>query len=263
MTRLFILLAGLILYVAPPVAQAFATSHVRPPDTALVQPASVDTEGTSSTDTENPRGTIGAFLTDYHEAFRTYGLIFGGVAGLIFAFWRARIATRQAEAAAARADAAIEQARAANEQARIAEQGHITERFSRAIEQLGHDRVAVRIGGIYALKRIAEDSAARDHLAVMDVLTNFIRQPPYTNEQRANAERARKLMAGMTITAAAADTIEPELIDCPDIVAAIEIIQGRSEDQKAVEDKRESLTRGLRRFKAPNGRSLRGRRAHR
>ncbi len=47
MTRLFVLLAALILYLAPPVAQAFATSHVRPPGAALVQPTSADTEGTS------------------------------------------------------------------------------------------------------------------------------------------------------------------------------------------------------------------------
>ena len=90
------------------------------------------------------------------------------------------------------ARASQQQAVAANAQADIAQQGHITERISRAVEQLGHNRVAVRIGGIYALKRIAEDSAERDHLAIMDVLTNFIRHPPYANEQR-NAERDNEL----------------------------------------------------------------------
>ena len=65
MTRLFVLLVALVLYLAPPVAQAFAASHVRPPDTALVQPTSADTESTrgtntESTDTEWTRGEITA-----------------------------------------------------------------------------------------------------------------------------------------------------------------------------------------------------------
>ncbi len=235
MTRRLFLLVAVILYVASPVAQAFATSHVRPPAAELVQ-GSANTEGTS--------GTFGKFLSENHEAFRTYGLIVGATIGLIFAFWRAKIATRQAEAAAERADAAIDQARAANAQADTAEQGHITERFSRAIEQLGHNRPAVRIGGLYALKRIAEDSVERDHLTIMDVLTSFIRQPPYANRQREAAERGRELRSHKIIarSGSAGGTAEPppepELIDCPDIVAAIEIINGRSEDQKEVEDKR-------------------------
>ncbi len=44
MIRLFVFLAALILYLMPPVAQAFAASHVRPPGAALVHPISTDTE---------------------------------------------------------------------------------------------------------------------------------------------------------------------------------------------------------------------------
>ncbi len=40
----------------------------------------------------------------------------------------------------------------------VNQEGQITERFSRAIEHLGDDRLAVRLGGIYALERIARDS---------------------------------------------------------------------------------------------------------
>ncbi|MGH3218423.1 MAG: hypothetical protein ACRDPY_06785 [Streptosporangiaceae bacterium] len=35
----------------------------------------------------------------------------------------------------------------------------MTDRYTKAIEQLGHDKLDVRIGGIYALERIARDSA--------------------------------------------------------------------------------------------------------
>ena len=57
----------------------------------------------------------------------------------------------------------------------LTEQGQVTDRYTKAIEQLGSDKLDVRIGGIYALERIARDSA-RDHPTVMDVLAAFIRE---------------------------------------------------------------------------------------
>jgi hypothetical protein len=57
----------------------------------------------------------------------------------------------------------------------LTEQGQVTDRYTKAIEQLGSDTLDVRIGGIYALERIARDSA-RDHPTVMEVLAAFIRE---------------------------------------------------------------------------------------
>ena len=51
----------------------------------------------------------------------------------------------------------------------------MTDRFAEGIEQLGSDKLDVRIGGIYVLERVARDSA-KDHPAVMEVLTAFIRE---------------------------------------------------------------------------------------
>jgi Pentapeptide repeats (8 copies) len=62
----------------------------------------------------------------------------------------------------------------------LAEQGQVTDRYSKAIEQLGSDKLDVRIGGIYALERVARDSA-RDHPTVMEVLAAFIRE--HSHEQ--------------------------------------------------------------------------------
>ena len=56
----------------------------------------------------------------------------------------------------------------------LAEQGQVTDRYTKAIEQLGSDKLDVRIGGIYALERVARDSAI-DHPTVMEVLAAFIR----------------------------------------------------------------------------------------
>ena len=57
----------------------------------------------------------------------------------------------------------------------IAGEGQITERFTRAIEQLGSEKLEVRLGGIYALERIARDSE-RDHWPIMEVLTAYVRE---------------------------------------------------------------------------------------
>ena len=52
--------------------------------------------------------------------------------------------------------------------------GQITDRFTKAIEQLGHEAIDVRLGGIYALERIARDSAD-DYPQVVEVLTAYVR----------------------------------------------------------------------------------------
>jgi uncharacterized protein YjbI with pentapeptide repeats len=55
-------------------------------------------------------------------------------------------------------------------------QGQVTERFTRAIDQLGEDsKLDVRLGAIYALERIARDSS-RDHGPIMEVLTAYVRE---------------------------------------------------------------------------------------
>lgn len=55
-------------------------------------------------------------------------------------------------------------------------QGQITDRFSKAIDQLGQeggDKVDIRLGGVYALARIMKDSRD-DEPAIIDVLCAFI-----------------------------------------------------------------------------------------
>ncbi len=52
----------------------------------------------------------------------------------------------------------------------------ITDRFTKAVEQLGQsdNDIAVRLGGIYALERIAIDSE-KDHWTIMEIITTYIR----------------------------------------------------------------------------------------
>ena len=64
--------------------------------------------------------------------------------------------------------------RATQKQIEISEQGQLTERFGKAVEQLGSEKLELRLGRIYALERLARDSA-RDHPTVMQVLAAFVR----------------------------------------------------------------------------------------
>ncbi|MGI9066573.1 MAG: pentapeptide repeat-containing protein [Pyrinomonadaceae bacterium] len=57
----------------------------------------------------------------------------------------------------------------------ISQEGLVTQRFSKAIELLGSDKVQVRLGGIYALERIARESK-KDHWPIMEILTGFVRE---------------------------------------------------------------------------------------
>lgn len=57
----------------------------------------------------------------------------------------------------------------------IGRQGQLTERFIRAVEQLSNEGASVRVGGIYALARVAKESS-RDRTAVIDLLAVFVRE---------------------------------------------------------------------------------------
>ena len=92
-----------------------------------------------------------------NEARQTWAGIIGGlvVLGTLYFTWRRVGATER--------------------QVEVAREGQITERFTRAIEQLGSEKLEVRLGGIYALERIARDSE-KDHWPIMEVLTAYVRE---------------------------------------------------------------------------------------
>lgn len=74
---------------------------------------------------------------------------------------------------------------------RLNREGQVTERFTRAIEQLGSDSLEIRLGGIYGLERIAHESK-RDHWPIMEVLTAFVREHAPLPERRDAPETLSK-----------------------------------------------------------------------
>jgi hypothetical protein len=75
----------------------------------------------------------------------------------------------------------------------LSREGQVTDRYTKAVEQVGSKELDVKIGGIYALERVARDSA-RDHPTVMEVLAAFVRehsQAPWPPPQRSRDAMAR------------------------------------------------------------------------
>jgi Pentapeptide repeats (8 copies) len=109
---------------------------------------------------------------------------------------------------------------------RLTERGQVTDRYTKAVEQLGSAKLDVRIGGIYALERVARDSAT-DHPTVMEVLAAFIRE--HSREQWPRPEPGAAM---------------PEHTTRPDVQAAITVIGHRdsTHDRARINLARANLT---------------------
>lgn len=68
---------------------------------------------------------------------------------------------------------------------RLTQQSQVTERYTKAVEQLGSDKLDVRLGGVYALERIAFDSK-RDYPTAVEVLSAFVRE--HTDQAHTDSE---------------------------------------------------------------------------
>ena len=95
------------------------------------------------------------------EIVRNIGLVAAGFIALVFAGFRVRAANRQAEVAL--------------EQSRLAGREQFSELFNRAVGQLADEKLHVRLGAIYTLRRIAQDFPALNP-AVFELLSAFLRE---------------------------------------------------------------------------------------
>ncbi|MGW1902980.1 pentapeptide repeat-containing protein [Streptomyces hirsutus] len=91
----------------------------------------------------------------------------------------------------------------ANKELRISERGQITNRFNAAVENLGSPSLDARLGGIYALERIMQDSA-RDHPTVVSVLAAFAQRHAGSSvkSRKEPTESAKKHESGADVQAA-------------------------------------------------------------
>jgi hypothetical protein len=64
----------------------------------------------------------------------------------------------------------------AEDNLKVTQDKQVTERFSKAIEHLGSDKIDIRLGGIYALEQIAIDSPEKYHWTMVEILSAVIRE---------------------------------------------------------------------------------------
>ncbi len=70
----------------------------------------------------------------------------------------------------------------------VSQEKYKTDLFVQAIKQLGDEKMEVRLGGIYALERIARDSE-KDHGPIMEVLTAYVRENAPWPPKKANGAK--------------------------------------------------------------------------
>jgi hypothetical protein len=95
---------------------------------------------------------------------------------------------------------------------RSSQEGQITDRYSKAVEQLGSSSPEVRLGAVYALQRLAADSG-RDHDAIMDVLAAYVRVHAPAPRARIPREPDNDVQAALTVLIGNDRTRQPNSLD--------------------------------------------------
>jgi uncharacterized protein YjbI with pentapeptide repeats len=122
------------------------------------------------------------------DLVQALGLLTAGVAGAvgIYFTWRGQRLSRQAQEENQRNT--LEQLEQSRNELEINREGQITDRFTKAIDQLGKTdeggskNLEMRLGGIYALERIAKESY-EDHWPIMQVLTAYVQTNSHKHEK--------------------------------------------------------------------------------
>jgi hypothetical protein len=92
-----------------------------------------------------------------------------------------------------RTKATEETLRTTQESLKVTRETQITDRFTKAITQLGatdsqgRKQIETRLGAIYSLERIAKDSPV-DHWSIMEILTAYVRENAPGREPRENED---------------------------------------------------------------------------
>ena len=84
---------------------------------------------------------------------------------------------------------AVWRSKVAELQADTAQRGLLNERYQKGAEMLGSKVLAVRLGGIYALARLAREHPGDYHTQIMNLLCAFVRNPP---EMKAHHRKLRE-----------------------------------------------------------------------
>lgn len=92
----------------------------------------------------------------------------------------------------------------------FAAQGAETERYARSMSLLGSESSEVRLGGVFALERLARESA-RDHGPIMEVLAAFVRErAAWLEGETVSARPSADVQAALTVLGRRHAPFDPE-----------------------------------------------------
>ena len=98
---------------------------------------------------------------------RNLGLLVTAIIALPLGIWRSFVAHRQAE---------------------TAQQGLLNERYQKGAEMLGSEVLSVRLGGIYALARLAEEHPEQYHVPIIQLFCTSVRSSTKSKESQDKQE---------------------------------------------------------------------------
>ena len=111
----------------------------------------------------------------FSTTIRNLGLVTGGIVAMLLAVWRSQVAARQAD---------------------TAQQSLLNEQYQQGAEMLGSEVLSVRLGGIYALERLAAEHPEKYHIQVMKLFCSFVRNP---KEDKSIVVKARPKFMGSSL----------------------------------------------------------------
>lgn len=101
------------------------------------------------------------FWSAIAEIASKVGLLLGGAFGLYLAWKRVTAVNKQADAQ--------------SKQAELQRRDHVAELFNRAVGQLGHEKLEIRLGAIYTLRQICDDFPDLSK-PILELLATYIRE---------------------------------------------------------------------------------------
>lgn len=173
----------------------------------------------------DPNYTEGAIFDAEDKARNTLLKAFGGGFFFITAF----VGLRQLQVAE-------ENRKIAEKTRQITEDKNVTERFVKAVEMLADDKQEIRLGAIYALERIAENSPT-DRQTIGEVLAAFIRR----RAAKPNSEQPIGAYLPEDIATALNAILRPRKLDGEDVVPLIPDLDLRNTDLRRADLKGCSL----------------------
>ena len=124
---------------------------------------------------------------------------------------------------------------------KLQQDSNYTDRYTAAVGQLGSDKLTIRLGGVYALERVARDSEG-DRETVEDVLAAFI---------RADAPRAAGEIAHIESSGELDDFVAPL-----DVAAALTVLTRRAMEPAIYRSSIDLTGANIGPMQFPNGASL-------